>query len=270
MKKGIDEGFVMSTGNKTLKDLSIKEIQQFLWESSEEEAFSIIADLENDKRKGVINLITKYRKEIEQREKENARLSALYQKEKELQQRGYNYIAGIDEAGRGPLAGPVVAACVILKPDTYLPGLNDSKKISNEKRNMLAEMITKEAISIGIGLVNHEEIDRVNILQATIKAMVQAVAQMKFKPDYLLIDALKLPVDIPQEGIIEGDAKCAAISAASIIAKTYRDTLMSEMDELYPEYGFKDHKGYGTLRHMEAINIFGPCTIHRKSFLHLT
>lgn len=260
----------MSIGLNDLNDLRINEIANLLWETSQEEVIQIIDALENDKRKGIQKLINKYRKDIERKEKEKNRLAALYAKESELHKKGYNFVAGFDEAGRGPLAGPVVASCVILEPGSYIPGLNDSKKVPHGKREMIADMIKKNALSYGVGIINHEEIDGINILQATKKAMVSSLSSMKVKPDYLIIDALTIPVDIPQEGIIDGDAKCAAIAAASIIAKTYRDSIMVEMDALYPEYGFKEHKGYGTLRHMEALRRYGPCPIHRKSFLHLT
>lgn len=201
------------------------------------------------------------------KENEESRLQRLWEKESSLQESGYAMIAGIDEVGRGPLAGPVVAACVVLPPKTYLPGLNDSKKVAPALRYKLAELIKDHAVAWGIGLVGHEEIDRINILQATKKAMVKAVDNTSQRPDYLLIDALAIPVPILQEAVVHGDSLCASIASASIIAKTYRDDLMIAMDDLYPQYGFKENKGYGTPRHLEALRIYGPCPIHRMSFL---
>lgn len=199
---------------------------------------------------------------------EEERLAALWEKEKQLAAAGCRRIAGIDEAGRGPLAGPVVAACVVLPTGLYIPGLNDSKKVTPSKRAALAEIIRTSAVDWSVGIVDHGEIDRINILQAAKKAMVKAVNGLSREADYLLIDALELDLPIAQEGIIRGDSLCASIAAASIIAKTYRDSLMELMDELYPEYGFKEHKGYGTPRHLEALRQYGPCPIHRASFLH--
>lgn len=195
------------------------------------------------------------------------RFTVLRQKEVCLYEQGYRCVGGIDEAGRGPLAGPVVAACVILPPHCFIPGLDDSKKLTERKREKLELQIKQEAVAWAVGLVNHKEIDRVNIYQATKIAMAKAVRSLKIRPDYLLIDAMKIDTDIPQEGIIHGDSLCAAIAAASIIAKTYRDRLMVLLDNFYPAYGFKDNKGYGTARHMEALHLLGPSPVHRRSFL---
>ena len=208
-----------------------------------------------------------YPQELEKDEAEAQRLAAMWEREKQLAAAGYCRIAGIDEAGRGPLAGPVVAACVVLPTGLCIPGLNDSKKVAPLKRLVLTETIKNNAVDWAIGVVDHREIDRINILQAAKKAMAAAVAGLSREPDYLLIDALTINLPVPQEGIIRGDSICASIAAASIIAKTYRDSLMELMDELYPEYGFKDHKGYGTPRHLEALRTYGPCPIHRVSFL---
>jgi ribonuclease HII len=200
-------------------------------------------------------------------EKEKARLSQLWEKEEYLTRQGYLLIGGIDEAGRGPLAGPVVAACVILPQRCFLPGLNDSKKLSAAKREKLEQMIKKEAIAWSVGLVNHKEIDCLNIYQATRVAMRKAVRFLQVQPDYLLIDALSIDVELPQEGIVHGDSLSASIAAASIIAKTYRDRLMELMDCFYPVYGFKENKGYGTARHLEALRQYGASPVHRRSFL---
>lgn len=200
-------------------------------------------------------------------EKERLRLKILLAKETELREQGFRFIAGVDEAGRGPLAGPVVAACVILPPDCFWPGLNDSKKVTVKRRRELAQIIKKEAVAWGIGLVNHKEIDRINILEATKQATLKAIKALKVKPDYLLMDALRIKTAIPQESVLKGDARCAAIAAASILAKTYRDHLLELMDPVYPVYNFKQNKGYGTKEHFAALRQYGPSAVHRQSFL---
>jgi len=181
---------------------------------------------------------------------------------------GFKFVAGVDEVGRGCLAGAVVAAAVILNLSKPLPeGLNDSKKISAKNRERIAEEIRENAICYQIGQIEAEEIDRINILQATKKAMISAVGQLNPAADFLLIDALQLKeINLPQKAIIHGDAISASIAAASIIAKTYRDDLMKEFDKTYPEYGFSKHVGYGTKAHFEALKRFGACPLHRMSF----
>lgn len=206
-------------------------------------------------------------KQTAAKEKEISRFIKLRQKELSLQELGFRAVGGVDEAGRGPLAGPVVAACVILPANSFLPGLDDSKKLSAAKREKLAGQIKAEAVAWAVGLVNHKEIDRINIYQATKVAMAKAVRSLKVCPDYLLLDAMHIDADIPQESIVRGDSTCAAIAAASIIAKTYRDRLMVLLDEFYPVYGFKDNKGYGTAHHREALQLYGPSPVHRRSFL---
>ncbi|MGI6587668.1 MAG: ribonuclease HII [Peptococcia bacterium] len=247
--------------------MPIKEIRERIKHISQEYWPEIIKKLQLDSRKGVQNIALSMEKRILAAEKEMVRLKQLQKKEKELRKRGYKFIGGIDEAGRGPLAGPVVAACVILPDNCFLSGLNDSKKMSAEQREELEQKIKKEAIAWAVGLVNHKEIDRINILQATKKAMLKAVWALAVKPDYLLLDAMNIDLNIPQENIVHGDCQCAAIAAASIIAKTYRDRIMELMDDFYPVYGFRDNKGYGTARHLEALNLYGPSSVHRKSFL---
>jgi ribonuclease HII len=212
-------------------------------------------------------LMNSKEKGLNTKEKEVRRFMELRQKEFSLQQLGYRAVGGVDEAGRGPLAGPVVAACVILPPNSFLPGLDDSKKLSPTKREKLAEQIKAEAVAWAVGLVNHKEIDRLNIYQATKVAMAKAVRSLKVCPDYLLLDAMHIDLDVPQESIVRGDSTCAAIAAASVIAKTYRDRLMVLLDEFYPVYGFKDNKGYGTAQHREALQLYGPSPVHRRSFL---
>ena len=203
------------------------------------------------------------------KEKEEERLLNLKQIEKEYYSRNIEYIAGIDEAGRGPLAGPVVVASVIMPKDSMIEGVNDSKKVSEKKREKLYDLILEEAISYGIGIIYQDEIDEINILQATKKGLTNAIEQMKIKPDLILVDALNgiNTLGIPYQSIIKGDAKCYSISAASIIAKVTRDRIMREWDAVYPEYGFSSHKGYGTAKHIAALKEYGPCPLHRISFI---
>jgi ribonuclease HII len=188
---------------------------------------------------------------------------------------GINFLCGIDEAGRGPLAGPVVAAALILKPGLKIPGLNDSKKLSGTMRDNLWDVIIDSALSYGIGLVDSEEIERINILQATFAAMRMAVDKLAIKPDYILVDGRDFPHFSSDNGdsvihgkaIIKGDQKSASIAGASILAKVHRDRIMRQYAETYPEYGFEQHKGYATELHRENILKYGPCPIHRKKFL---
>ena len=203
------------------------------------------------------------------KEKEEARLLELKKIDKEFFDKGIEYIAGIDEAGRGPLAGPVVVASVILPQDSIIEGVNDSKKISESKREKLYDTILNEALSYGIGIIYQDEIDEINILQATKKGLTEAIKKMKIKPNIIMVDALNgiNTLGIPYKSIIKGDAKCYSISAASIIAKVTRDRIMREWDKIYPEYGFSSHKGYGTAKHIAAIREYGPCPIHRKTFI---
>ena len=191
----------------------------------------------------------------------------MQQFEQILRQQGYRRIAGIDEAGRGALAGPVVAAAVILPTDCQISGVTDSKQLTPKKRVGLFDEIYRIAVAVGVGCVDNEEIDQINILQATLAAMAQAVAQITPAPDYALVDGTHLPeIFLPAEAIPKGDTLIQSIAAASIIAKVTRDRLMIELDETYPGYGFQVHKGYGTLLHRQAIAQLGPCPIHRRSF----
>ncbi len=188
--------------------------------------------------------------------------------ENEARKNGFMVIAGLDEAGRGPLAGPVVAGCCVLDPEVMVLGVNDSKKLSEKKRAELFPLIQEKALSYGVGIVDEKVIDQINILEATKLAMKKAVQALSVQPDLLLIDALRLPdLVIHQEDIIKGDAKSVSIAAASILAKETRDRIMREYDSVYPEYGFAKHKGYGTKEHIEAIRKYGPCPIHRRSFI---
>jgi len=178
------------------------------------------------------------------------------------------YVAGIDEAGRGPLAGPVVAAAVILPKDIFLPFLNDSKKVTEKRRDVLFDEIKQNAIAYVIGIASNTLIDEINILQATYEAMREAINSLEKKPDVLLVDAVHIPdINIKQVGIVKGDAKSVNIAAASILAKVTRDRIMAEYDKIYPDYGFASNKGYGTATHIAALKEVGPCAIHRKSFI---
>jgi len=203
------------------------------------------------------------------KEKELERLTLLKEYEQKLHNQGIDKIAGIDEAGRGPLAGPVVVACCILPEDSFIEGINDSKKITEKRREKLYDIITQEAISWQVGIVNQEEIDELNILNATKKALTMSIEGLSVKPDRILVDALEHinTHQIPYTSIIQGDAKCYSIAAASIIAKVTRDRIMHEWDKVYPQYGFSSHKGYGTAKHIQALKEYGPCPLHRKTFV---
>ena len=203
------------------------------------------------------------------KEKEEARLIELKKIEEEMHNNGVDLICGIDEAGRGPLAGPVVVGAVIMPRKSMIEGVNDSKKVSEKKRELLYDEIIEEAIAYGVGIVDQKEIDRINILNATKEALTMAIKELNPKPDKIIVDALKGidTLGIPYESIIKGDAKCYSISAASIIAKVTRDRIMRQWDEIYPKYGFIKHKGYGTKVHIEAIKKYGICPLHRKSFV---
>ena len=188
-------------------------------------------------------------------------------REQQLWSEGFSMLAGIDEAGRGPLAGPVVAACVYLEPSVWIEGINDSKKLSESKREALYhQLMNTQGVHYGVGEASSSEIDEINILQATHLAMKRAYENLNKKIDYVLVDGLYLPLDVPSEKIIKGDAKSYFIASASIIAKVTRDQIMKTLDEKYPQYGFKKHKGYGTKAHRNALDKHGPCIEHRKTF----
>ena len=201
-------------------------------------------------------------------EEERARVSAMCEIENECRKKGYKYIAGVDEAGRGPLAGPVYAAAVILPEGTFIEGINDSKKLSEKKREELFDVICEKASAYCIAEVSHTRIDEINILNATFEAMNKAVNGLNIRPEYVLIDGNRIKgMEIPHETVVKGDAKSISIAAASILAKVSRDRVMYEMAEQYPLYGFDKHKGYGTKAHCDAILKYGACEIHRRSFL---
>ena len=203
------------------------------------------------------------------KEKEIERLTNLKSMEKELYDKGFEHICGIDEAGRGPLAGPVVVAGVIMPKDSMIEGVNDSKKVSEKKREKLYDLILEEAISYAVAIIGQDVIDEINILNATKQGVTKVVEELDVKPNLILVDALTHinTKGIPYDSIIKGDAKCYNIAAASIIAKVTRDRIMREWDEIYPQYGFINHKGYGTAKHIEALKEYGPCPIHRRTFI---
>ncbi len=245
---------------------TIKDIREKFQNTDVEDLQVLIEAYSADERSGVVTLIRNAQKKIDALEKEKERMYNMFSFEREY---GDNeYICGIDEVGRGPLAGPVMTAAVILPKNCALLYLNDSKKLSAEKREILAEKIKENAVAWAIGRVEPERIDEINILQATYEAMRQAIQKLSVKPDILLNDAVIIPeVDIPQVKIIKGDAKSASIAAASIIAKVARDHVMVEYDKEYPGYDFAGNKGYGSASHVAALKEIGPCPIHRRSFI---
>ena len=246
---------------------AISVIKEELEQSSDDERRVLLAEYGSDGRKGVQNLILKYQKKEQALAAELSRLEKMKVFEKKYAS-SYFAICGVDEAGRGPLAGPVVAGACILPSDTEILYLNDSKKLSAKKRGLLYDEICEKAVAYGVGIVSPERIDAINILQATYEAMQQAIAKLSVTPDLLLVDAVTVPkVPMKQVGIIKGDAKSVSIAAASILAKVTRDRMMMEMDALYPQYGFGQNKGYGSAAHIQAIKEHGACPIHRTTFI---
>ena len=226
----------------------------------------LLAELEQDSRSGVIQAIAKRKRDIQKRIDEDERLEGMLTYEKECYARGMELIAGVDEVGRGPLAGPVVAAAVILPKACKIPGLNDSKKIPKSKHKEIYEAVLQNAIAIGIGVKDNHVIDQVNIYEATKLAMMEAIGQLDPQPQHLLIDAMKLDLPIPQTSIIKGDANSLSIAAASIVAKVTRDQMMEEFDCEYPGYDFTQNAGYGTANHLAGLHKLGVTPIHRRSF----
>lgn len=240
--------------------------EDFAKAKTKEELESFISTYENDARNSVIALVERAKKAIGALEKEIARTEVMKKYEYENEQ--YGFVCGIDEVGRGPLAGPVVACAVILPANSQILYLNDSKKLSEKKREELYDVIMKEAVAVGIGMRDAGRIDEINILQATYEAMRDAIANLKVKPDVLLNDAVTIPgVEIKQVPIIKGDAKSVSIAAASIVAKVTRDRMMVEYDKEYPGYEFASSKGYGTQKHIEFLKANGPTPLHRRSFI---
>lgn len=221
---------------------------------------------QGDERKGVKSLLERYQQKEKELAQECMRLEEMQVFERKYQE--FSYICGIDEAGRGPLAGPVVAGACILPKDVRILYLNDSKKVSKKKRELLYDEITEKALAWGVGIVSEQRIDEINILEATREAMRKAVESLSITPDLLLIDAVHIPeMQMKQVGIVKGDQRSISIAAASILAKVTRDRMMVEYDNAFPEYGFAKHKGYGTAYHRARLKEFGPCPIHRVTYL---
>ncbi|MGN0426211.1 MAG: ribonuclease HII [Agathobacter sp.] len=245
---------------------AIGEIKEEFQNTNLEHLEQFIASYILDERQGVQKLVLSARKQLEKLDKERARIEKLKEFEKKYAE--YEYICGIDEVGRGPFAGPVVAGAVILPKDCDILYINDSKQLSEKKREELYDIIMEKAVATGIGMASPQRIDEINILQATYEAMREAIGKLSVKPDLLLNDAVTIPmVDIKQIPIIKGDAKSISIGAASIIAKVTRDRLMVEYDKIMPEYHFAANKGYGSQEHIEALKKYGPSPIHRASFI---
>lgn len=245
-----------------------KSITQYVKTLNIDEAILYIRKMQQENDINLDDLLKKYLHKKELQEKEIKRYHDMSVYEESMYNEGYNIIVGVDEAGRGPLAGPVVAGAVILKKGEFIEGLNDSKKLSEKKREELFDEITKKAVAYGVGIVDEKCIDEINILEATKLAMYKAIDSMSIKPDVALIDALQLEnLNIKQEAIVKGDAKSISIAAASIIAKVTRDRIITNLANQYPQYGFEKHKGYGTKQHIDAIKQYGACPIHRKTFI---
>lgn len=246
---------------------SIQEIKERFKNTPIQELPAFCEIYRADERKGVQKLVEQGHKRIAALEKEKERLKQMREFEREYEHLGY--ICGIDEVGRGPFAGPVVAGAVILPPDCEILYVNDSKQLSEKMREQLYDEIMEKAVSVAVGYANPQRIDEINILQATYEAMREAVSKLDVTPQILLNDAVTIPqITIPQVPIIKGDAKSISIAAASIVAKVTRDRLMREYDKIMPEYGFASNKGYGSKEHIEAIKKYGPTPIHRRSFIH--
>ena len=263
----IEDLYIAEKGNvSSMAEKKIGEIKEELKAVDDEKLPSFIETYEKDERSGVVKIVEQAKKRIEKLEAEKLRIENLKKYEREYADCGY--ICGIDEVGRGPLAGPVVAGAVILPKDDPILYLNDSKKLSEKKREALYDEIMERAVATGIGIVSPARIDEINILQATYEAMRMAIGNLKVQPDLLLNDAVTIPgVDIRQVPIIKGDAQSVSIAAASIIAKVTRDRLMVEYDAVMPGYDFAANKGYGTKKHIEGLKELGPSPIHRMTFI---
>ncbi len=242
---------------------STAEIKNLLQNKVSPELFE---ELKIDSRKGVQQLLVSYEKRQQTIELAKNNFYDRLSFERQLSAEGFSAVAGIDEVGRGPLAGPVVAAAVILPADFFQPEVNDSKQVSEKKRNTLYEIILEKAVAVGIGVISEKVIDQVNIYQATKLAMIDAVKNLEVPADFLLLDAMKLDLAIPQESLIKGDARSVSIAAASIVAKVTRDSLMTAYDEEFPGYDFTHNAGYGTKNHLAGLSEFGPSPIHRRTF----
>ncbi|MCX6357835.1 MAG: ribonuclease HII [Candidatus Aureabacteria bacterium] len=253
-----------------MNDLSSMTVTQIRERYLDRDGFIPVVEivlLEADPRAGVRQLAVSMKKHAEAREAERRRIEGMLSRERALWEGGVSYIAGVDEVGVGPFAGPVVAAAVVFPPGAFIEGVRDSKQLTHERRVVLDGEIRKIALAVGVGAVDVEEIDRVNILQANLAAMRCALLNLRMKVQHVLVDGRPIPgIGIPQEAIPGGDAMVFSIAAASIVAKVHRDAIMVEYDSLYPRYGFARHKGYGTTEHLRALEQHGPCAIHRRSF----
>lgn len=251
--------------------MTINQVKQYFSSLTMNQIPNAIEQYKNDSRVGVKNICNQYEKKYNQYLAESNRINNMKDFDRVFNNSGQYTLAGVDEAGRGPLAGPVVAAAVILPLDVQLPGINDSKQISQNKREILYDIIIEKAIEIGIGIIDNCIIDEINILNATLEAMKAAVTHLKQVPEVVLIDGDRtipsLPSTTTQHAVIKGDSKSIAIAAASIIAKVTRDRMMADYHTQYPYYEFDQNKGYGSLTHQQALKIYGPCPIHRKTFL---
>ncbi len=250
-----------------IHEMTVNEIRCLLKEPGSPLPEEIIAAMSRDTRSGVRKLYRQFCRQQVLADRERLRLEELQLYENEARAKGYSVIAGVDEAGRGPLAGPVMAAAVVFPDNVRISGIDDSKKISPVKREQLYHEIKEHALCWSVGISTVEEIDSLNILQASLLAMQRAVMNLDRAPEYILVDAVRIPgLHVPQLPIVKGDGKSASIAAASIVAKVTRDKMMAEYDREFPAYGFIRHKGYGTADHVEAIRKYGQCPLHRRTF----
>lgn len=251
--------------------MKTKEIEHILQQTATSDLPAILEILQQDSRKAVQNLAQKYQRQMEKQEKERLRIAAMWQFEEKAKANGYQWIAGTDEVGRGPLAGPVVAAAVILPEDAELPEIKDSKKLTEKQREHLDGLIKQQAIAWAIAEVDEKTIDAINILEASRLAMQKSVQALQQPADFVLVDGLPNPqITLPSEAVVKGDNRSISIAAAAIIAKVYRDHLMDEYDRQYPGYGFAANKGYPTAEHIAYVTEAGPCPIHRMTFRPLS
>lgn len=251
--------------------MKTKEIENILQQTATSDLPAILEILQQDSRKAVQNLAQKYQRQMEKQEKERLRIAAMWQFEEKAKANGYQWIAGTDEVGRGPLAGPVVAAAVILPEDAELPEIKDSKKLTEKQREHLDGLIKQQAIAWAIAEVDEKTIDAINILEASRLAMQKSVQALQQPADFVLVDGLPNPqITLPSEAVVKGDNRSISIAAAAIIAKVYRDHLMDEYDRQYPGYGFAANKGYPTAEHIAYVTEAGPCPIHRMTFRPLS
>lgn len=262
---GVNSGVVTQV-RMNLKKLSLKRLHLLLEERGHDVCNEILQALSGDPRGGAQRLVRICQSRLDEWRREQQRAIRMFSYERQVWAMGYKLVAGVDEVGRGPLAGPVVAAAVVLPGELSLPGIDEVKRISPKRRRELSDEIRRTAISVGIGMVQPDGIDEANVMLATYKAMVKAVSDLTVTPDYLLVDALHLPnVTQPQAPVVGGETLSCSIAAAALVSKVTRDEYMIEMDRLYPEYGFANHKGYGTAEHRRALEQYGPSPIHRRA-----